>query len=880
GHSYYVSIRTFDNEDNLSQWRWEGPFELRNPEPPDMMATTPGSTWYRPLVARDAGDESGGAQPTASLPGNTAGTWLNVYARNHGELSASSIEAHLRVDGVKIDSISAGSFSVNQGKGFLNEGPYTVRGGRHALQVYWDSDNSYSENDESDNLYTTQYTFLPLSMSTFTTYNRAAPPMRDAGRSTMDVSQDFYWNCDGLRFAHRSGPIVPMSSWWSAVALHQVDWEDDYDLHLFDRSDLSGLGFDIPRARSNRDEGLLDAVFSNRRAHTEDSWDVGVVNADSGLGNYRARHIASQSLALGDSVLVTQGAQVMMSLRELTIGSGEAGTIEVTASMVRGTRYLYGLRFAETFEKGGIDDFVQKVATNSDGTLRMVFDVVAGDMIPLAFYRNPSSSPPDSIISFTLQVRRVLPDMVASAPANWYAPIVPRPNVGIYTLGITAPTSLTGEIGDTYLNWSYLNDSDSDIPQTTHGRVRHDLTTLASPLLLFGADPNERFTTTNAGPHTLPGGRHVMSLGLDWMSEVTEESEGNNSWAEQWVWMPDTLSFGEGVWRKGTNGVRNTLWGSLSAGEVAWPNADGVRTAVPPVGTRWFGAAVLPGVDRDVDLFVHEKSTGPKDGFEDFLASSEWGRGAVDYVLWNHDHTPRRQFDVGLVRISSDTASYVVQPDRAGSWSVLSGSHSGGIAAGDILDLHEFDLTAGIHRFDLTQTGPLVDYGMALHAPGAAFSNRSAGDALGTAWLAPEGAAESFTVTIATPGRYALAVWKVAPADVPDAGRYTIRVTSGVAAVEPGVPVSTRLAWASPNPSSRTTLVRFELAGESDVEMDVYDMRGARVRTLLRGRLGAGSHDVRWDGLDGSGRRTPAGIYLARLRAGAYEGTLKLVRVE
>ncbi len=57
-------------------------------------------------------------------------------------------------------------------------------------------------------------------------------------------------------------------------------------------------------------------------------------------------------------------------------------------------------------------------------------------------------------------------------------------------------------------------------------------------------------------------------------------------------------------------------------------------------------------------------------------------------------------------------------------------------------------------------------------------------------------------------------------------------------------------------------------------------MRGARVATLVRGVQGAGSHDVSWDGRDGSGRRCAAGVYLARLRAGAYEGTLKLVRMD
>lgn len=880
GHSYYVSIRAFDHEDNLGDWQWVGPYALRNPSPPDMMATTPGSTWYRPLVARDAGDESGGAQPTASLPGNTSGTWFNVYARNHGELSASSIEAHLRVDGVKVDSLAGGSFSVGQGKGFLNIGPHTVRGGRHALQVYWDSDNAYSEADEDDNLYTTQYTFLPLTLSTILTYTRSAPPMRDAGRSTMDVSQDFHWNCDGLRFQHRTSPLSPITSYWSAVALHQVEWADDYDLQLFDASDLSGVGYDVTRARSSRDEGLLDALFSNRRAHTTDKWDVGVINADSSDGSYRVRHIVSSALAMGDSVLVTQGAQVMMSLRELSIGAADAGTIEVIARTVHGGTYLYGMRFATNFQKGGIEDYAQKVAADDDGVIRMTFTAAEGDIVPLAFYRNPNTSNPDSTITFTLQVRRVLPDLVVNPPSNWYAPLVPRATSGIYTFGITAPTSLEGDDAGTYLNWSYVNNANTDFPSYVQGRVRHDLTVLASPTLIGGMNAFERSTITNSGPFTMPGGRHVLSLGLDWSGALLEADEGNNVWAEQWVWTPDSLSFGEGKWRKGTNGMRNAMFSSLSAGEVAWPNADGVRVPWPPQPSRWFGAAMLPAVKSDVDLFVHEVATGAKDGFEDFLASSQWGRGAFEYVLWDASVQQRRSFDIGLTRATSDTSSYVVQPERSTVWASLGGSHAGVISAGDILDLHEFDLPAGIHRFALTPTSGTVDYGMALHAPGATFSNRSAGDALGSAWLAPEGAGETFTVTIGTPGRYALAVWKVSQADVADQGRYNIVVTSGTADVESGAPSATRLAYASPNPSARSTAIRFELAREGEVELDVYDTRGARVATLMRGVQGAGPHDVAWDGRDGSGRRCAAGVYLVRLRAGTYEGILKLVRME
>ena len=77
---------------------------------------------------------------------------------------------------------------------------------------------------------------------------------------------------------------------------------------------------------------------------------------------------------------------------------------------------------------------------------------------------------------------------------------------------------------------------------------------------------------------------------------------------------------------------------------------------------------------------------------------------------------------------------------------------------------------------------------MALHAPGASFSNRSAATRSAPFGSRPRGAGETFTVTIGTPGRYALAMWKVSQADVADQGRYSIVVTSGTADVESGAP--------------------------------------------------------------------------------------------
>ncbi|MHA1154459.1 MAG: C25 family cysteine peptidase, partial [Alphaproteobacteria bacterium] len=63
--------------------------------------------------------------------------------------------------------------------------------------------------------------------------------------------------------------------------------------------------------------------------------------------------------------------------------------------------------------------------------------------------------------------------------------------------------------------------------------------------------------------------------------------------------------------------------------------------------------------------------------------------------------------------------------------------------------------------------------------------------------------------------------------------------------------------------ASGTTL--FELPAAQDVQLTVYDVRGGAVRQLVGGQLGAGLHEVVWQGRDDQGRAAPSGIYLYRL---------------
>jgi subtilisin family serine protease len=85
-------------------------------------------------------------------------------------------------------------------------------------------------------------------------------------------------------------------------------------------------------------------------------------------------------------------------------------------------------------------------------------------------------------------------------------------------------------------------------------------------------------------------------------------------------------------------------------------------------------------------------------------------------------------------------------------------------------------------------------------------------------------------------------------------------------------------AW--PNPFGGATSIGLALARSGEANVALYDAAGRRVRTLFAGPLTAGTHRLRWDGLDNGGAQAPPGLYFARIQAPGIAGTIRLVRVE
>lgn len=72
-----------------------------------------------------------------------------------------------------------------------------------------------------------------------------------------------------------------------------------------------------------------------------------------------------------------------------------------------------------------------------------------------------------------------------------------------------------------------------------------------------------------------------------------------------------------------------------------------------------------------------------------------------------------------------------------------------------------------------------------------------------------------------------------------------------------------------PNPLVDATTIHFEIAQEQNVRLDIFDLTGRQVRSLMSGTARAGGHDVSWDGTTATGERVAAGQYYYRLETNA-----------
>ena len=68
-----------------------------------------------------------------------------------------------------------------------------------------------------------------------------------------------------------------------------------------------------------------------------------------------------------------------------------------------------------------------------------------------------------------------------------------------------------------------------------------------------------------------------------------------------------------------------------------------------------------------------------------------------------------------------------------------------------------------------------------------------------------------------------------------------------------------------PNPFNPNTTIEYELANSGDVKIDVYDMQGIKIKTLVNNFKSSGKHLVSWNGKSDTGQSVSSGVYFLNL---------------
>jgi hypothetical protein len=94
------------------------------------------------------------------------------------------------------------------------------------------------------------------------------------------------------------------------------------------------------------------------------------------------------------------------------------------------------------------------------------------------------------------------------------------------------------------------------------------------------------------------------------------------------------------------------------------------------------------------------------------------------------------------------------------------------------------------------------------------------------------------------------------------------------------VPTVFALAQNYPNPFNPSTTIKYQIATDANVTLDVYNLQGQKIRALVAKEQKAGYYSVVWDGRNEAGQTVSSGLYLYRVQAGSFVATHKMLLIK
>ena len=107
-------------------------------------------------------------------------------------------------------------------------------------------------------------------------------------------------------------------------------------------------------------------------------------------------------------------------------------------------------------------------------------------------------------------------------------------------------------------------------------------------------------------------------------------------------------------------------------------------------------------------------------------------------------------------------------------------------------------------------------------------------------------------------------------------GRFTLPPATGAGALPQGFELGANY----PNPFNPSTMIPYRLPASMHVRLEVFNLLGQRIATLVDGEQPAGFHTASWDATDAAGQAVAAGVYLYRLSGDGMRATRSMLLID
>ena len=113
-----------------------------------------------------------------------------------------------------------------------------------------------------------------------------------------------------------------------------------------------------------------------------------------------------------------------------------------------------------------------------------------------------------------------------------------------------------------------------------------------------------------------------------------------------------------------------------------------------------------------------------------------------------------------------------------------------------------------------------------------------------------------------------------------EAGYFALRLQAFSTAGRLALPQDFALGQNYPNPFNPSTIIPYQIPTATHVRLEVFNLLGQRLATLVDGERPAGAHTAQWDATDAAGRAVGAGVFIYRLTGGGHTVSRRMVLID